>query len=59
MKILKNQKIMHSFMKIKKTKDESFNKSKKQGINNPEKETDRLINLLKNNNPIEVYDIYP
>ena len=36
-----------------------INRLKKQGITNPEKEENRLINLLKNNNPIEFYDIYP
>lgn len=30
---------------------------KKQGITNPE--ANRLTNLLKNNNAIEFYDVYP
>ena len=36
-----------------------INRFKKQGITNQEKEANRLINLLKNNNAIEFYDIYP
>ena len=32
---------------------------KKQGITNPEKEENRLIEYVKNNNAIEFYDVYP
>ena len=32
---------------------------KKQGIVNPEKEANRLVESLKNNNVIEFYDVYP
>lgn len=36
-----------------------INRFKKQGITNPEKESNRLIESLKNNNAIEFYDVYP
>ena len=39
--------------------DEPFNRFKKQNIDNPEKEANRLVEYLKNNNVIEFYDIYP
>ena len=36
-----------------------INRFKKQGITNPEKEANRFVEHLKNNNAIEIYDIYP
>ena len=36
-----------------------INRFKKQGIANPEKESNRLIKYLENNNAIEFYDVYP
>ena len=36
-----------------------INGFKKQGIINTEKEENRLIEYVKNNNAIEFYDVYP
>lgn len=36
-----------------------INRLKKQNIDNPEQEENRLVEYLKNNNVIEFYDIYP